>query len=768
MKFILFLILGLTCNISSLHAQTSVNGNVKNKDKVPLQGCTVWFMQADSLTGGSITDSKGNFTVKGLAPGDYICCVSMIGFKKAEHPFSLEENVNLPQFTLEEDATQLQEVTVTGDKRNIVKSGAGTTSFFLSEKAKKANNIYEALVEIPKLIVNPADRNISLITGENPLILIDGVKRPDYINVLRPELIESVEIIDTPSARYLGDESVTCLLNIHLKRIPTPTYINGNFYTQHAFTTKHGVSGASLEVGNASSSLYLHAQHFYFVDDKSEYTSTVQSGDLLQDFSSEHIYNSNSYYLCLGGDRIFSDKNYAAFAVKYIGNPTDSETNKEGYVGYQSTQKRSETTSYQKSDNKYYLPTAYLYYKHTFNKQQSLEATANYAYSYSSSKGKQNELNDFYQYNNFIDFNNNRHFGKLDLDYTNHIKDEYSLNIGSNTSYSITNIDDLQDLFPVFIYKKWQEYLYIGFDNNRSPSAKFNYTFSLGVDMLFSNADHVNNHYIDILPAAALAYKFNPKHTLSLNYQRFRYSPTTEMLNPCNTSTDSLHIQIGNPYLTPSFQDRVRMSYKLNYKELYFEPYITYSYSSDLIMSTGTVNDNIYTNTYKNFLCSNFLTAGATVSYNLPFGNINMTTYYQKKYQKGMVFNGDTWSTNLSGYFYYKNLSLNFNIGYQTASYGLTQKSEGIPWSNATLSWNLPKNWRCYLMGQNYLYNKMKDKTWVRDNDYTSFSSSHMTDRAPMFLLGVSYSFSNKIQNKWRQKKQFYDTDNELHGIGIK
>ena len=559
MKSFLVLIVGLISSILSVQAQHSVSGNVKNEEKTPLQGCTVLLMQADTLVGGSTTNQKGDFVLKGLPSGDYVCHVSMIGFKEVKYPFKLSENKHLPQFTLEEDATQLKEITVTGDKRNIVKSGAGSTTFFLSEHAKKANNAYEALTEIPKLIVNPIERSISLVTGESPLILIDGVKRPEYVKVLSPEMIESVEIVENPSARHLGDESVTSILNIHLKRVPTPTYFNGNFYTQHAFTSKHGVSGAGFEVGNATSSLYLNAQHFYFVDDKSDNSSYVQSGDLLQDFSSKNRYNANSYYLCLGGDRIFSDKNYVAFALKYIGNPSNTEADKEGYVGYQSSSKRSDATGHQKVDNKYHLPTAYFYYKHSFSKQQSLEAAFNYAYSYSSSKGEQNELNDFYQYNNLIDFNNNRHFGKLDLDYTNLIKNKYSLNIGSNTSYSMTNIDDLQDQFPVFAYKKWQEYLYIGFDNNKSPTAKFNYTFSLGVDMLFSDADRIKNHYIDILPAAALAYKFNEKHVLSLSYQRFRYSPTTDMLNPRNTSTDSLYIQVGNPYLTPSFQDRVRL-----------------------------------------------------------------------------------------------------------------------------------------------------------------------------------------------------------------
>lgn len=766
MKYMLLFILELVYSMSSLHVQSSVSGNVKDKNKSPLQGCTVWFMQSDSLVGGSITDKKGNFALQGLPQGNYVCHISMIGFKKAEYSFSLSGDMRLPQFTLEEDATQLKEVVVTGDKREIVQNRAGSTTFFLSERAQKARTAYEAMVEIPKLLVNPIDRKVTLNTGETPLILIDGIKRPNYFDVLNPEMIESVEVIETPSARYLGDETVTCILNIHLKRVPTPTYVNGYLFTRHAVTSGHGISGGNFEMGNTTSSFYLNAQHFYFTHDKSDSYSNTQSGDIVRDFTGKHRYGANSYYLNLGGDRIFSDKNYAAFAVKYTGNPSDVDVDKKGTIKYLSDAKQSDAYSFQQISNKYHQATAYLYYKHSFNKQQSLEATGNYAYSTSGSTGEQNENNDFYQYNTLIDLSNNRHYGKLDLDYSNLIKNKYSFNAGSNTSYSITDIDDLKDVFPVYTYKRWQEYLYLGFDNNRSGD-KFNYTLSLGVDMMFSDADHAKNHYIDFLPAVALGYNFNQKHSLSLSYSRSRFSPSANQLNPRNTSTDSLYIQQGNPYLTPNLQENIRLSYKFNYKKFYIEPYIRYYYSSDLISNIGTVKDNIYTNTYANFLCANILETGTSVRYNFPFGNINLMASYKKRYQKGMAFSGDTWTTNLFCNFYYKKVSLMVNANYATAYHSFTGKSESSPYSYATFSWNLPKGWQLDLTGQYFLCYKMSTKNWTKSKDYISFDSRRMTDRTPMLLLGISYNFRNKVQNKWRQKKQFNNTDNDLEGIKV-
>ena len=129
------------------------------------------------------------------------------------------------------------------------------------------------------------------------------------------------------------------------------------------------------------------------------------------------------------------------------------------------------------------------------------------------------------------------------------------------------------------------------------------------MDMMFTKADGVKNHYIDVLPAVALTYNFSQVHALTLSYKRLRFSPSLSMLNPRNMSTDSLYIQQGNPFLRPSYQDRVRLSYRLNYKKLYLEPYVNYTYSSKLISAIGSVTDNIYTNTYKNFLEAHILTA---------------------------------------------------------------------------------------------------------------------------------------------------------------
>lgn len=763
------LLISLCGSISWLAAQSRLTGRVTDKKGTPLEGCSVWLLQSDTLVGGGMSDKKGNFLFDGLREAEYECRVSMIGFLEARQIFALKgSKMKLPDFALEENAELLDEVEVSGDRRNVITRKAGSTVFYLSERAKKAGNAFEALQEIPKLTVNPIHRTIALASGKTPLILINGVKRPGYIQTLNPGMIESVELIETPSARYLGDEGVTAVLNIRIKREQLPTYVNGNLFTRHTVAPPgFGVSGLNMETGNAKSSLYLTAQHVYLSGDKTETYKQSWSGDVWQEMLGERLYTGHTYSFTLGGDRIFSDKDYMAFSLGYNGTTGDQQTNQQGTIGYLSMNQQSDAWGSQQIDRRSNQAVGYLYYKHTFEKKQTLELTGNYVYSSVASSGAQEDRNDLWQYTDLIDFNNHRHYGMLKADYMQAIQSRFTLNAGSQTTYSGTYIDDRNDVWAEYPYKRWQEYLYAGFDNNRSKG-KFHYALSLGLDMLFSEADGVHHHYVTVLPSVSLSYMCKDGHTLGLSYRRSRTNPTAEQLNPRNISTDSLYIQRGNPYLMPEVKDNVQLSYTFNYKSLYLEPYVSYSRLSDLISQQAAVQGDVLENTYHNYQYADLLEAGATIGYNLPFGNVHLMAFYQKQYQKEFVYSGDTWFISFNGYFYYKNVSLSLNANYASAYYSVDSRVESFPYSSITFSWQLPKGWQLNVMGEYLLRYKVPTKGWSRGENYYTYNTSRMVDRTPALMLGFSYSFKNKVSAKWRQKKRFYNSDNELRGIDIK
>ena len=164
-------------------------------------------------------------------------------------------------------------------------------------------------------MVDETQRKITLADGSSPLILINGINCPGYVNSLRPEDIESVEVVENPSARYRGSQSVTAVLNIKLKPKREQKYVNGNVYTKQHVEGVFGVSGFAVETGNSKSSLYLNAQHFYFHNDDGTQLEEQTSGNLYRRTEGDRRYKAQMFYASLGGDWIMNDKNYAAFGA---------------------------------------------------------------------------------------------------------------------------------------------------------------------------------------------------------------------------------------------------------------------------------------------------------------------------------------------------------------------------------------------------------------------------------------------------------------------
>lgn len=745
-------------------AQTNISGKVEDQTQKALQGCTVLFMQADSIVGGTITDPKGHFEIKNLISGNYVCKVSMVGFQPEEYKFKATAGkVRIPTITLKEDATLLEEVNVVGELANVK---AGMTTYHLSERAKSSKNAYEALMEIPELTVDPVGRSISMGVSGSPLILIDGVKRTNYMEVLNPEIIESVEVIQNPSARYINDENVSCILNIKLKRIRTPVYLRGDIGAMSNTHFDNLNLLANTEIGNSLSSLYLTGGYKKQTD-KMDLVSNSLSGNLERNLKGRNVYSNTPLNLTLGGDKVFSDKNYAAFNVSYNNSSSESDQEYTGETFYTASDEVYDITTSNNTDNTFHDLTSSLYWKHTFAKNNQLELTGNYNYSYNNSNGLRNENSGLYSYSNRMDMVYSQHVGRLNVDYSKVLKNKMALAIGSNTNYLTTNMDDRTDQYSDYLYKRWQEYLYIGLDNNRS-SSKFNYVLSLGLDYVSSEADKVKNYYINLLPSVSASYRFNKNHHISFNYRRNRTTPGMDMLNPRNTSTDSLTVNQGNPYLHPYTRDLISLRYTFKYKKFEMQPYMDYRYMDGMFMAVGRTENDIYYTTYENVNQKQIFILGNMLRYKLSSGGISLNIYWRKDKMDEMSFNGKSWGANLNFWKFYKRISTSIDLQYEQAGYSTyTTKKEPAFASKFNLSWMMSDKWILYVNLRNILYHDQATKVWTKSDNYHSFSSQLITNRRPELTFAVSYSFKNKVKVKNRKKKKFSSSALEMKDMNI-
>ena len=724
----LFLLIISMFSVLAQSSQTEVTGNVEDKGGEPLPGCTVLFLQEDTIAGYTTTDIKGRFAIKGLPAGDYECKVSMIGYDPASQTFTLSGKVKLPKFVLEESSTVLEELTVLGGARS--KELAGMSIYYLSDRAKKENDAYYALQEIPRLIVNPLGRSIKIDDGSTPLILVNGVKKP--LDVISPEMIESVEIIDNPSARYRGDTSVSSVLNIKLKKDGTKPYLRGNVLAKATPNLNSLYSNASFELGSETTSLYLTGGYMQNSNMRSVSYSDTYQGNLHR---IENTYNKTIWrnpYVFLGGDKMLSKKNYIAVDIRYLPTLSSETSTTEGQISDISIGESSPLTSEVYNRNRYHQLVANLYYKHTFKDTRILEVTGNYYYTMNGVKTHREENSFLYNYISSIDLDNHRHMGEMDVNYSDMLNKSLHLEVGSKTEYSVTDIDDFLDPWPDFRYRRTREYVYAGIDNNRASGSKFNYSLSLGLDMVFSDAAGVRHSYIDFVPSVSFRYKFDTKNSLSLQYDRTRTMPNAAQLNPLNTSTDSLRVNMGNPLLTPSHTDKVRLGYTFRSRGFRVNPYVQYSLMSKRIQPYGYMDGEIYINTYQNFGHMSWLQAGTTFSYAIPqgkpyYGNTSISVYYLKNYIKGMPFSGDVVSCSFNANFGYKRVSAWIYLGLNNYSYSLYTKSRNTISSNIQLDWRVIDSVSLALFAEKFLWPKMNSESWTINGDYYSYNKRHKT-----------------------------------------
>lgn len=743
-----------------------LRGSVVDYRQHPLPGVQVMLTANDTIVTAAITNEKGDFILEKVGKSEYVLRISMLGFKSMSKPVHVLQSVRFSPFILEEDTVSLGEVIVNADRRDLISFQTGSATFHLSTEALRAQDAFEALREIPKLIINETTREIKLNDGRTPLILIDGVDRPGLISSLNPADIETVEVIQQASARYRGNQNGTCIVNIKMKKSRDRMSVNGYVYSRHTLPGLFGITGGSVSAGGKKASFYLNLQQFYFYHDDKDLDNTLIAGDLIRHLSGNNRYSANDLRVSGGGDWSISNRNLLAYNVSVKTNPYHVKVNLEGMAKDLLALSEDKVSSFQNLENNDFITTYGLYYRHLFNENSHLEVTGNVGIFHNTSNGDRQEKGDLYAYTTQIDLDNAKRSFNLDLNFDFMLADYFFGNIGANTYFQKIKIDDLSDFNPVFNYKDWTEYVYA--DIRNKPGQKFSYRLSVGFDWVKTNAGGEKSSYVNWVPSISLVYHFNSHSNLQMNLSRERISPPISELNPCNTSTDSLRLIIGNPYLKPYIDNGIDIRYTFSGKGIYVEPYVSYDYFTDLIEATGSLQGNVYRQTYENVSFKHQFRVGLSTRWKLlTFGNLNLGTYYIKDFIQDCPFTTNGWGANGFLNLYYKKISLSVNVTYQAATFSKLEKKWATPESEALLTWNLTENWRLQAGLRYFAAGSNRSRSWIKDEDYSYYNRVLYHDRFLMPMIGFSYIFHTKGKYEHRQSKQVNLKDEGLSRIKL-
>ncbi len=234
-------VLLFSASMHDLHAQNGGNqpggalasritgAVVEDGSASPIEMATVavWKAADSTLATGAVTAAAGRFVIEGLRPGPYYVQVSFIGYATQTISDVVlgagQPPVDLGAVRLLPDTQLLDEVEVTA-AREFIEIGIDRTVYNTRDQlVSVGGNASDVLQNIPSVEVD-IDGNVSLRGSQNVAILINGRPSPltgealtSFLQGLSADVIERVEVIPNPSARYEPD-GMAGILNLVLRQ----------------------------------------------------------------------------------------------------------------------------------------------------------------------------------------------------------------------------------------------------------------------------------------------------------------------------------------------------------------------------------------------------------------------------------------------------------------------------------------------------------------------------------------------------------------------
>ncbi len=235
----------------------------EKKQAVEFASISVLSAQDSVIISGTLTNKKGEFNLSNLPLGLYLIRLQAIGFKTVYTvPFSISQQnpfYQVGEIVLQQGATALKEVTITGQREQIEYRLDKRIYNVKQNLNLQGGTAVDALSNVPSVTVQ-ADGSVQLRGSEKILVLIDGKPsaltgndRQAVLNQMPASMIESVEVITSPSAKYDAEASAG-IINIITKRNKPP-----GFNTQASFTAGY------REKYNSSFSLNWRKTRFNFL-----------------------------------------------------------------------------------------------------------------------------------------------------------------------------------------------------------------------------------------------------------------------------------------------------------------------------------------------------------------------------------------------------------------------------------------------------------------------------------------------------------------------
>ncbi|MCF0057421.1 TonB-dependent receptor [Dyadobacter sp. CY356] len=570
---------------------------------------------------GTTTDEKGVFSMTKVASGNFKILISFIGYKtKTIKGIKIDKktDLDLGSIVLSPDIVQLNEVQVVGMAQMIEEKVDRLVYNAEKDITSKGGDASDVMRKVPMLTVD-LDGNVSLRGNSNVRVLINNkpstmvaTSVADALKQIPADMIKSVEVITSPSAKYDAEGSGG-IINIITKKS----------------TIQGGTLNLDTGVGNRGSNLGLRGNYRTgklgfslggfgrFNYHQPGRTDNLQTGD---NFSVQQITkskNNGAFGSYNFGMDYEIDKNTTLSAgIRYgLRNALTPQT-----ILTNNTQSGVTKSSFRDVDVKDLSGTWDVnvdYIKTLSKPQQELSILGQFS--------RNNRTNDYdadlYSYNNNIigevvgqTGNNNKSSNQestIQIDYATPVKDNQLFEVGgkgifrqviSNYSYFTNNV---QDSVSSLNYDQNVAAGYASYTLTTKSKftvkggARYEYTT---IDAKQAEGGNLNlPSYGNLVPSLNIAKTFGKGQTIKLGYNRRLQRPGIQFLNPNTNASNPQNITRGNPNLKPELTDQIELGTSFFKNSLYFNVSTFARFTNGSIENIRTTDDNgVITTTYGN------------------------------------------------------------------------------------------------------------------------------------------------------------------------
>ena len=627
---------------------------IDSQTSTPLSYASVRVLKnSDStLLSGNITGENGAFSVE-TPFGQAYAVVEFIGYKPlklAAFTLSKEHATHdLGVIKLSSTATTLNEVVVQAEKSTMELSLDKKIFNVGKDLSNAGGSATDILSNIPSVSVD-VEGNVKLRGSENVRILIDGkpsglvsFKGSAGLRQLQGSMIEKVEVITNPSARYEA-EGMSGIINIVLKK-EQKQGLNGSFEL---------ITGYPMNNGVAANMNYRHKKVNFFINYGIAYRRQPGIGSQYQE-----VYAHDTTFIT---------------QMDRAGNVTGFANNIKGGIDYFINPKNTLTAFYllRRTDVRRITDLTYKDYLfktdnltlRTERQQDETETEPNseYALTYKKTFDKKGQelvadfrILDYWERSDQIFTQNafladgsvnatntkiqkslNDEFEKqymFQLDYVQPIGKEGKFETGLRSSfrdmindYTVTekdktgNFATLPGLDNYFIYDENIHAVY-AILGNKQGNFLINLVFGRNNryknDALQTNETYPRQ-YANLFPSAHFTYKLPKENAIQLSYSRRLRRPQYNELSPFVTFSDNRNFFSGNPSLNPEYSHAFDLGHIKYFEKGSLTSSIYYRHTTDKIQNIRRVDNlGFATSLPENLLVEDAFGAEFTSQYTL-------------------------------------------------------------------------------------------------------------------------------------------------------